>query len=222
MCGIAGFIDFQNKSTQTQLQDMTDTLHHRGPDDSGYKLFSTPFADIGLGHRRLSILDLSNHGHQPMQFEHLHIVYNGEVYNFTEIKEELRKKGYTFSSNSDTEVILKSFHLWGIEAVHKFNGMFAFTIYDKRAQKVYIVRDRSGIKPLYWYQKEDLILFASELKSFYQHPRFHKEIKQNSVALFLQHQYIPEPYTIFKHTHKLKAGHFIAVSYTHLTLPTKA
>ena len=212
MCGIAGFIDFQNKSTQTQLQDMTDTLHHRGPDDSGYELIKTPFANIGLGHRRLSILDLSNHGHQPMQFEHLHIVYNGEVYNFTEIKEELLRLGYTFSSNSDTEVILKSLHLWGIEAVHKFNGMFAFTIYDKKAQKVYIVRDRSGIKPLYWYQKEDLILFASELKSFHQHPHFHKEINKNSVALFLQHQYIPEPHTIFEHTHKLKAGHFMEIT----------
>ncbi len=212
MCGIAGFIDFQNKSTQIQLQDMTDTLHHRGPDDSGYALIKTPFAHIGLGHRRLSILDLSNHGHQPMQFEHLHMVYNGEVYNFGEIKKELIKLGYTFSSNSDTEVILKSFHLWGIEAVHKFNGMFAFTIYDKRAQKVYIVRDRSGIKPLYWYQKEDLILFASELKSFHQHHRFHKEINQNSVALFLQHQYIPEPHTIFEHTHKLKAGYFMEIT----------
>ncbi len=212
MCGIAGFIDFNNKSDQQCLENMTDVLHHRGPDDSGYQLFQSQVAQIGLGHRRLSILDLSKSGHQPMKHQSLHIVYNGEVYNFKEIAHDLQQLGYSFDSHSDTEVILKAFDAWGIKAVDHFNGMFAFTIYDEKSEKIYIFRDRSGIKPLFWYKKDDLILFASELKSFHQHPDFQKTLNKNSIALFLQHQYIPEPHTIFEYTHKLKAGHFMEIS----------
>ncbi len=156
-------------------------------------------------------MDLSKHGHQPMKFEEIEIVYNGEVYNFNEIKEELILHGYSFHSESDTEVILKSYHKWGINAVQKFNGMFAITIFDKPKGKIFIIRDRAGIKPLFWYQKNDLILFASELKSFHQHPRFKKEINVNSIALFLQYQYIPEPHSIFEDSFKLKAGHYLEI-----------
>ena len=212
MCGISGFIDFNGNSTEEILKNMTDVLHHRGPDDSGYSLRKTATStQIGLGHRRLSILDLTAHGHQPMLFQDIEIVYNGEVYNFDEIKQELLKLDYQFESHSDTEVILKAYHKWGLEAVHKFNGMFAMTIYDKRKDKVFIIRDRSGIKPLFWYQKEDTILYASELKSFHQHPKFKKVINHNALALFLQYQYIPEPHSIFQDCFKLKAGHYLEI-----------
>jgi asparagine synthase (glutamine-hydrolysing) len=211
MCGIAGFCDFSKKSSNDILKNMTNVLHHRGPDDSGYFYNENAYSQIALGHRRLSILDLSIHGHQPMSFEHLDIVFNGEVYNFKEIKKELLELGYCFYSDSDTEVILKSYHKWGIKAVDKFNGMFAITIYDKKNNKLILIRDRAGVKPFYYYKKDSLILFSSELKSFHQHPNFQKEINKNSLFLYLQFGYIPEPHSIFKDTYKLKAGHFIEI-----------
>lgn len=211
MCGIAGFCDFSKKSLNDILKNMTDVLHHRGPDDSGYFFDESEYAQIGLGHRRLSILDLSAHGHQPMSFEYLDIVFNGEVYNFKEIKKELLELGYTFHSDSDTEVILKSYHQWGIKSVDRFNGMFAIAIYDKKANKLIFVRDRAGVKPFYYYTKDNLILFSSELKSFHKHPDFQKEINKSSLSLYLQFGYIPEPHSIFKNTYKLKAGHYIEI-----------
>lgn len=209
MCGVAGFIDFKKQSNDTMLKSMTDVQVHRGPDDGGYFYNNLNQAQIGLGHRRLSILDLSNHGHQPMAFKNLTMVFNGEVYNFKEIRKELESLNYTFESNSDTEVILKSYHAWGDEAVHKFNGMFAIVIYDGENKTIKLIRDRAGIKPLYWYFKDGLFLFSSELKSFHQHPEFQKELDHSSVALFMQYGYIPEPHSIFKNTYKLKAGYIL-------------
>ncbi len=211
MCGIAGFIDFSQKSSNDILEKMTDVLHHRGPDDSGYFFDTEENAQIGLGHRRLSILDLSSHGHQPMNFDDIEIVYNGEVYNFVEIKKELERFGYIFSSHTDTEVILKAYHKWGLEALSKLNGMFSISIYDKRISKVFLIRDRAGIKPLYWYYENSMLLYASELKSFHQHPNFKKEINLDALSLFLQFQYIPEPYSIFNNAHKLRAGHILEI-----------
>ncbi|MEZ9566559.1 asparagine synthase (glutamine-hydrolyzing) [Vibrio artabrorum] len=211
MCGIAGLIDFRCESNVGNLKDMTDTLYHRGPDDGGYFFKDFDKSQVGLGHRRLSILDLSNHGHQPMIFEHLTMVYNGEVYNFKEIRLDLESKGYHFESQSDTEVILKAYHCWGVSAIHRFNGMFSIAIFDKEKGKLILIRDRAGVKPLYWYHQNGLFLFSSELKSFHKHHGFSKNINQDSVALFLQYGYIPQPYTIFDHTHKLKAGHFLEI-----------
>ena len=211
MCGIAGFVDFNKKSNLDMLKNMTDVLHHRGPDDSGCKFDTFENAEIGLGHRRLSILDLTSQGHQPMGFEDIDIVYNGEVYNFAEIKVELEEFDYTFDSDSDTEVILKAYHKWGLKAVDKFNGMFAIALYDRSISKLFLIRDRSGIKPLYYYHKDDLLLYASELKSMHAHPNFKKVIDIDSVALFLQLQYIPEPYSIFNDCFKLRAGHFLEI-----------
>jgi len=208
MCGIAGFCDFSKKSDKQTLINMTDVLHHRGPDDSGYSFYENEFSHIGLGHRRLSILDLSAHGHQPMIHQHLEIIFNGEVYNFAEIAKELESFGYIFESNSDTEVILKAFHHWGIKAVDKFIGMFAIVIYDKEVQKLIFIRDRAGVKPLNYYFKDGLFLFSSELKSFHEHPNFEKEINVDALALFFQYSYILEPHTIFRHTYKLPAGHY--------------
>jgi len=211
MCGITGFCDFYKKSTKKTLIEMTDVLHHRGPDDSGYNFYEKDTCVIGLGHRRLSVLDLSVHGHQPMTFDNLDIIYNGEVYNFKEIRVELEKYNYTFHSDSDTEVILKAYHKWGIHAVDKFNGMFAIVIYDKKAEKLIAIRDRAGVKPLYWYFHHELFMFASELKSFHKHIDFQKEIDIDSLSLFLQLGYIPQPYSIFHYTYKLKAGHYLEV-----------
>ena len=136
MCGIAGFCDFSKKSNFNILKNMTDVLYYRGPDDSGYSFYNLNKCNIGLGHRRLSILDLSPYGHQPMKFNNLEIVYNGEIYNFKEIRNELEKYGYNFESTSDTEVILKGYHKWGIKAINKFNGMFAIAIYDKKKTRI--------------------------------------------------------------------------------------
>lgn len=205
-------MDFSRQSNSDTLKKMTDVLFHRGPDDGGYFFEGFQESQVGLGHRRLSILDLSNHGHQPMAYGHLTLVYNGEVYNFKEIRVELEKQGYTFESHSDTEVILKAYHKWGIEAVHRFNGMFAMAILDSQKQTLTLIRDRAGVKPLYWYQKDGLFMFASELKSFHQHLAFQKELNHDGLALFLQYGYIPQPHTIFNHTHKLQAGHSLELN----------
>lgn len=218
MCGIAGLVDFRQKSNLEALKKMTDVLFHRGPDDGGYFFEGFEHSRVGLGHRRLSILDLSNHGHQPMTFGHLTMVYNGEVYNFKEIRAELEKQGYSFESQSDTEVILKAYHKWGMDAVHRFNGMFAIAIFDSQKQTLTLVRDRAGVKPLYWYQKDGLFMFASELKSFHEHPAFAKEINHDGLALFLQYGYIPQPHTIFNYTHKLQAGHSLELNTNNSTL----
>lgn len=211
MCGIAGLIDFNHSSNLNILQNMTDILSHRGPDDGGYFFEEINKTQIGLGHRRLSILDLSDLGHQPMSFQNLTIIFNGEVYNFVEVREELVKEGYEFESNSDTEVVLKAYHKWGMAAVHKFNGMFAMAIFDSQMFTLTLIRDRAGVKPIYWYQKNGLFIFASELKSFHKHPSFIKELNHDGLSLFLQFGYIPQPYTIFKDTHKLQAGHSLEV-----------
>jgi asparagine synthase (glutamine-hydrolysing) len=221
MCGITGLVDVSSKSNLLILKKMTDVLFHRGPDAGGYFFEDFELFQVGLGHRRLSILDLSNNGHQPMIFGDLTIVYNGEVYNFIEIREELEKQGYSFDSNSDTEVILKAYHKWGVNAVHRFNGMFAIAIFDKQKQSLTLIRDRAGVKPLYWYEKDGLFMFASELKSLHEHPAFFKELNQDGLALFLQYGYIPQPHTIFKNTHKLQAGHVLELNTKDLQLSIK-
>nr|MBP3725141.1 asparagine synthase (glutamine-hydrolyzing) [Campylobacter sp.] len=211
MCGIIGFCDYNKKSDFDILSNMTDTLIHRGPDDKGCDIIRLDKAFIGFGHRRLSVIDLSELGHQPMSFDGLSIVYNGEVYNFQEIKKELESLGYDFASHSDTEVILKAYHKWGIRAVDKFNGMFAIAIFDRAKNKITLIRDRAGVKPLYYHydSANGLFMFASELKVFHKNPYFHKNINMDALALFFKFGYILEPYSIFENTFKLKAGHWL-------------
>ena len=209
MCGITGFIDFKKESTIEVLSSMTDTLHHRGPDGSGVELLELDEASIGLGHRRLSIIDLTSFGKQPMQFENYWICFNGEVYNYAEIKKELIDLGHAFSGNSDTEVILHAFAEWGKDCVHRFIGMFAFVIFDVQTQEVICVRDRAGIKPFFYYYEDGLFLFSSELKAFHQHPRFIKKLNRNSVAAFMQYGNIPTPHCVFENCFKLRPGHFL-------------
>ncbi len=211
MCGITGFIDFTRNSNLQNLKDMTETLFHRGPDGGDYQLFEKDFASIGLGHRRLSIIDLQITAGQPMTFQDWVIVFNGEIYNFKEIKHELVDLGHAFVTNSDTEVILHAFEQWGNLAVEKFIGMFAFALYNQKLEKLFIYRDRAGVKPLYYYCQDGIFLFASELKSFHAHPRFKKEINLNGVAQFLQFGYIIAPDSIFQNTYKLNAGHYLEI-----------
>jgi asparagine synthase (glutamine-hydrolysing) len=212
MCGITGFIDFSKNTEIDVLKKMTNIIAHRGPDGEGHGIYKTDNATIGLGHRRLSIIDLTTGGAQPKAFNNLHIVYNGEVYNHEEIKIELEQKGHSFESHSDTEVILHAYKEWGSDALQKFIGMFAFVIYDSETEKVFACRDRAGVKPFYYYQKDGLFLFGSELKAITQHPRFEKEINLDAAAAFMQLAYVPTPHCIYKNAYKLKPGHFLELN----------
>jgi asparagine synthase (glutamine-hydrolysing) len=216
MCGICGFIDpkISREESGGTLTSMLDTLQQRGPDDSGERLLTAGNMQIGLGHRRLSIIDTSYNGHQPMIYKSKTIIFNGEVYNYQEIQDELKAKGYTFTSSSDTEVILKAYDCWGVAAFEKFNGMWAFVIYDEETRKMILCRDRSGVKPLLWYSDGERLLFGSELKAFTPNKHFKKEINKAAMALFFQFNYIREPHTIFKNAYKLEAGHYLEVKLT--------
>ena len=212
MCGIAGFIDFHKKSTKSNIQSMIEPLNHRGPDGEGVSLFKSKNAIIGFGHKRLSIIDLSQTGKQPMALNHLHITYNGEIYNYQEIKNELLELGHHFNGESDTEMILHAYTEWGIKAVERFIGMFAIALFDEKKQEVVFIRDRAGVKPLFYYQKNDLILFSSELKSFHEHPEFEKKLDLNAVAAYTQYGNVPTPHCIFKNCGKIKPGHYLKIN----------
>lgn len=165
MCGIVGILDFKNKIDEKLIKRMADSIKHRGPDDEGY------FFDknIGLGHRRLSIIDLKT-GHQPIFNENktICIVYNGEIYNFIELREKLEKNNHKFYTNSDTEVIIHAYEEWGEKCVKRFNGQFAFAIWDSKKKRLFVARDRIGIKPLYYYSYDEKFIFASEIKAILQ------------------------------------------------------
>jgi asparagine synthase (glutamine-hydrolysing) len=212
MCGIAGVIDFHKKSTKSDVKSMIEPLNHRGPDGEGVSLFKSKNATIGFGHKRLSIIDLSQTGKQPMTLSHLHITYNGEIYNYQEIKNELLGLGHHFNGESDTEMILHAYTEWGIKAVKKFIGMFAIALFDEKKQEVVFIRDRAGVKPLFYYQKNDLILFSSELKSFHEHPEFEKKLDLNAVAAYMQYGNVPTPHCIFKNCTKVKPGHYLKIN----------
>ena len=212
MCGIAGFIDFHKKSKTSNIQSMIEPLNHRGPDGEGVSLFKSKNAIIGFGHKRLSIIDLSQAGKQPMALNHLHITYNGEIYNYQEIKNELLELGHHFNGESDTEMILHAYTEWGIKAVERFIGMFAIALFDEKKQEVVFIRDRAGVKPLFYYQKNDLILFSSELKSFHEHPEFEKKLDLNAVAAYMQYGNVPTPHCIFKNCGKIKPGHYLKIN----------
>lgn len=214
MCGISGFIDFNNNSSEATLKSITDTLTHRGPDAFGYKIFQENSYSIGLGHRRLSIIDLTGSADQPMQFNQFWITFNGEIYNFKEIKNELLLLNHSFVSNSDTEVILHAYKQWGVNCANKFIGMFAFVIYDSERKEIICFRDRAGVKPFYYYWHKGLFLFASELKAFHKHPDFKKEINLSAVASFMQYGNVPGSNCIFTNAYKLKSGHFLKFNLT--------
>lgn len=206
MCGICGYVSKKHIDKE-ELTRMNDTMYHRGPNDSGVELYSISNGyQVGLAQRRLSIMDLSPLGHQPMHSENgrVSIVYNGEIYNFGEIKEQL--KDYTFKSTCDTEVILAAYLKWGISCIEKLNGMFAITILDRETNEVYLVRDRIGKKPLYYWYHQGNIIFASELKAIMECSLFEREINTSILTRYIYQQYINDPESIFENVYKVEPG----------------
>jgi asparagine synthase (glutamine-hydrolysing) len=196
MCGIAGIFNVKGEAVSVNtVQRMTDAIKHRGPDSEGI----WTDGNVGFGHRRLAIIDLSPLGHQPMQNDNgeLIITYNGEVYNFMNLRIELEALGYKFHSNTDTEVILKSYEHWGNECVHKFNGMFAFAIWNKKTRQIFIARDRYGIKPLYYYYKNGLFAFASEIKALLIHPEINVKVSIPALNEYFSFQNVFSELTLF-------------------------
>ena len=212
MCGIVGFIDFKKKTSCEDLEKMTHTLTHRGPDAFGVKDFDFDHFQLGLGHRRLSIIDLSEGGIQPMCFKNNWICFNGEIYNYNEIKKELIDLGHTFESTSDTEVVLHAYIEWGSSCLQKFIGMFAFAVVNTIDNKIFCARDRAGVKPFFYFFKDGLFLFSSELKPFHEHPRFQKKLDKNAIAAFMQYGNVPTPHCIFENCFKIRPGHYMELN----------
>lgn len=221
MCGISGFIDFRKNTSETILKHMTRSMDHRGPDGEGFYFQEQASYQLGLGHKRLSIIDLSNAGTQPMHYNHYSILLNGEVYNYAEIRKELEPLGHTFVSHSDTEVVLHAYMEWGVSFLDKLVGMFSIVIHDPIRNVLFCVRDRAGVKPFYYYWKDGLFLFTSELKAFHHHPRFDKKVNASAVAGFLQYGYVPAPYAIFEHTFKLLPGHYLEIDLSKQSIRTE-
>ena len=207
MCGFVGFIDKLNKDEkQKTIKLMADRIIHRGPDQEGYYIDD----NIALGHRRLSIIDLAS-GTQPMfnEDKSIVVVFNGEIYNYQEIKKELETKGHEFKTNSDTEVLVHGYEEYKEELFNKLRGMFAFIIYDIKNNEMIGVRDYFGIKPFYYYKDEKTFMFGSEIKSFLDHPNFVKEVNKKALKPYLTFQYSVLDETFFKNTFRLKPGNYI-------------
>lgn len=214
MCGITGIFNLDRSPVPTGiLKKMTDALAHRGPDGEGFWVDSF----VGMGHRRLSIIDLSPLGHQPMQTEggDYVIAYNGEVYNFQELRRDLEAKGYGFRSRTDSEVVLKSYQEWGKDCVRRFNGMFAFAIWDNKKNELFIARDRYGIKPLYYWCKNGTFLFGSEIKAILQHPSVNVDLSIHALNEYFSFQNIFTDLTFFRDIHLLPAGRTLTVTLGH-------
>ena len=210
MCGIVGIFNLNGEPvSQVTLRKMTDAIRHRGPDSEGFYVDSF----IGLGHRRLSILDLTRSGHQPMGTEdkQFMITYNGELYNFREIRAELESLGHSFQSRSDTEVVLKSYVQWGADCLHRFNGMFAFAIWDRTRQELFVARDRYGIKSLYYVLVGPALVFASEQKAIIQHPSVQREIDLEGLIEYFTFQNIFTDRTLLKGIRIFPAGCFARI-----------
>jgi asparagine synthase (glutamine-hydrolysing) len=214
MCGIAGILrgDFETFNIGETVRSMTSTLVHRGPDDVG--VWRDEREAVALGHRRLSIIDLSPLGHQPMESSsgRYVIVYNGEIYNFKELRAEFEAAGSTFRGGSDTEVILEAVERLGLRgALDRIRGMFAFALWDKRERLLFLARDRIGEKPLYYGRVKGGIAFASELKAIRACPGFDAEVDRNALTLYMRHNYVPAPYSIYRNVFKLQPGTFIVL-----------
>ena len=213
MCGIAGYYSENNSFSVQELEDMTDVLKHRGPDNSDFYAANS----VGLGHTRLSIIDLSSKANQPMHSRDNRyvITFNGEIYNYKDIGKELDIK---FRSNSDTEVIIAAFEEWGISFINKLNGMFAIALYDKLEDKLFLYRDRIGIKPLYYFWDGKNFVFASEIKSILKIKsiNINKQLYKRAINEFLHLGYIPGPNTIYQNIFKMPAGHHAVLSGTNL------
>lgn len=216
MCGINGILSktpsIQGQDIKHVCETMRDLLAHRGPDNAG--LWASSNNQVCLGHRRLSIIDLQSHSNQPFKSNNSRYIltFNGEIYNYKILKTELEKQGVKFTTDSDTEVLLNAFILWGKQCVNKLHGMFAFAIWDQKENKLFCARDRAGEKPFYYALINDNFIFASELKSLLSWPEVKKELNQQSILDFLSFGFIPEPRTIWSDCFKLSPGHYLEVT----------
>jgi len=210
MCGICGIVNFSASEPVDRhvVERMNDAQAHRGPDDQGYFIED----NVGLGHRRLSIIDLSG-GKQPMFNEDgsIVVVFNGEIYNYADLTGDLVAKGHCFATRSDTETIVHAYEQYGEDCMRDFRGMFAFAIWDRKRRRLFLVRDRLGIKPVYYYAGKDFFVFASEIKSLLEHPRVPREVDRKAVDLYTELRYVPGPRTMFKNIFKLQPGHWMSV-----------
>lgn len=217
MCGISGYISncISSEGMRIIIDGMIDMIRWRGPDGRDTKVIPERGFVVGLGHCRLSILDLSNNGKQPMSSENgrYTITYNGEIYNYRDIRKSLENAGYKFRSNCDTEVVLRACQEWGVtNAVNKLNGMFAFALYDREINEVILVRDRLGVKPLYYTKIGKGFAFTSDIRAFYQIPDFSKDINFKALYGYLWNMYIPAPLTIYEHVSKVEPGKIVRYS----------
>ena len=219
MCGICGELTFRGQSVREQrINNMLGQLERRGPDDQGVYINK----QVGLGHRRLSIIDLSSASHQPMHNANksVSIVFNGTIYNYPQLREQLQAQGMQFSSSGDTEVILKAYEAWGEQCVEKLVGMFAFAIWDERIQKLFIARDRLGIKPFYYSRTSESFLFASNTQALLATGDVDTDIDTQALQhQFTLHAVVPAPRTILKGVRKLPPGHFMWVDANGVSEP---
>lgn len=210
MCGIVGFVNtnYSIDEKTEQLEEMMARIVHRGPDNTG------EFVDegVGLGFRRLSIIDLKC-GNQPIFNENdsKAIIFNGEIYNYQELQDDLQVKGHTFTTNADTEVILHGYEEYGADIVKKLRGMFAFAIWDREKQELFGARDHFGIKPLYYYHKNNTFMFGSEIKSFLDHPAFEKQVNPGALKPYMTFQYPATDETFFKDVYRVPEGHYFYI-----------
>lgn len=209
MCGIVGLILKSGLCDEQDMRQATASMGHRGPDGWGVKILQD--GHVGLGHRRLSIIDLSESGKQPMSNgdRTLWITFNGEIYNYKAIREELRAKGHEFVSQSDTEVLVHAYEEWGEHCLVRLDGMFAFAIWDTRKERLFVARDRFGIKPLYYYNDSKALIFASEFKAMYHFEQFRRDLNLPAVIDYLNYYVIPSSRTVWKNAHKLLPGHYL-------------
>jgi len=216
MCGISGKVVFNGTVLSADIQRMTDSLSHRGPDDDGIESFGS----FGFGQRRLAIIDLSPKGHQPMSYDSKRywITFNGEIYNYSELRSRLVSKGYRFHSQSDTEVILAMYAHYKEKCVQYFNGMFAFAIFDRKEQTLFAARDRLGKKPFKYFLSADVFIFASEIKALFTQPEVPKVVDKDAISSYMYWGFVPSPKTGFKDIFKLPPGHYLTLKNKKLTI----
>lgn len=221
MCGILGQISYR-KTIESEFDKALNLLNHRGPDNHSVKHYHLEKVFVSLGHTRLKIIDLSQNANQPFEIDHCTIVFNGEIYNYESIKKELEDKGIVFKTHSDTEVILQAYLFFGLsETVNKLHGMFAFCIYDKSINKAFLVRDRVGIKPLYYFCDQGELIFASEIKAIQRLCTKKLQVDNSSVANFFYHRHIAEPNTIFQEIKTVNSGEYIEICLNELSVNKK-
>src|ERR1019366_1123350 len=211
MCGIVGIWGEANKECVRRMAEM---VSHRGPDDCGIRVLEYGDMAVSLGHRRLSIIDLSEAGHEPMTNEDgtIWLTFNGEIYNFHDLREQLLSSGHVFRSATDAEVLIHAYEEWGISFVKKLNGIFAFALWDEPHRRLHLVRDRFGVKPLYYTKMGSRIIFASEVKSIFCYPGVDRGINPDMLPAYITYRYCPEPLTLFKQVRKVAPGEVMTIS----------